>query len=102
VTPLQNQKQMSLLQARRLTVTDAISFENAPFEVGYESPSQFSREYSRMFGARHRRKVSALKSMTSYGHGNSAGVNKSNLPGRKTSSRKDNPSPKCLLNGKRF
>jgi AraC-like DNA-binding protein len=44
--PLQYQKQLRLLEARRLIVTDAANVETAAFRVGYESPSQFSREYS--------------------------------------------------------
>jgi AraC-like DNA-binding protein len=50
VTPLQYQKQLRLMEARRLIVSDAVHVETAAFQVGYESPSQFSREYSRMFG----------------------------------------------------
>jgi AraC-like DNA-binding protein len=38
-------------------VTDAANVETAAFRVGYESPSQFSREYARMFGAPPRRDV---------------------------------------------
>ena len=55
MTPLQFQKQLRLLEARRLMVGDAVNVEAAAFQVGYESPSQFSREYSRMFGAPPRR-----------------------------------------------
>jgi AraC-like DNA-binding protein len=50
-TPLQYQKQIRLLEARRLMIAEAFSVEAAAFRVGYESPSQFSREYSRMFGS---------------------------------------------------
>jgi AraC-like DNA-binding protein len=65
MTPLQYQKQLRLLEARRLIVTDAANVETAAFQVGYESPSQFSREYSRMFGAPPRRDVSALRAIAS-------------------------------------
>ena len=51
VTPLQYQKQLRLMEARRLMVSNAANVETAAFDVGYESPSQFSREYCRMFGA---------------------------------------------------
>lgn len=51
MTPLQYQKQLRLLEARRLMVSTAVNVETASFEVGYESPSQFSREYTRLFGA---------------------------------------------------
>lgn len=61
MTPLQYQKQLRLLEARRLMVSDDASVETAAFEVGYESPSQFSREYSRMFGLAPRRDVQALR-----------------------------------------
>jgi len=50
MTPLQYQKQLRLLEARRLMVFGDVNAETAAFQVGYESPSQFSREYSRMFG----------------------------------------------------
>lgn len=61
MTPLQYQKQLRLLEARRLMVTNAANVESAAFEVGYESPSQFSREYTRMFGTPPRRDVAALR-----------------------------------------
>lgn len=60
MTPLQYQKQLRLLEARRLMVTDAANVETAAFQVGYESPSQFSREYSRMFGMSPRRDIALL------------------------------------------
>lgn len=63
MTPLQYQKQLRLLEARRLMVSSAANVETAAFEVGYESPSQFSREYSRMFGAPPLRDVAALRRM---------------------------------------
>jgi AraC-like DNA-binding protein len=57
MTPLQYQKQLRLLEARRLLVAGEANVETAAFQVGYESPSQFSREYSRMFGLPPRRDV---------------------------------------------
>jgi AraC-like DNA-binding protein len=51
MSPLQFQKKMRLNEARRLMLTEQIDASQAAFEVGYESPSQFSREYSRLFGA---------------------------------------------------
>ncbi|HEX4179930.1 MAG TPA: AraC family transcriptional regulator [Caulobacteraceae bacterium] len=60
MTPLQYQKQLRLLEARRLLVANAANVETAAFQVGYESPSQFSREYSRMFGAPPRRDIAGL------------------------------------------
>lgn len=61
MTPLQYQKQLRLLEARRLMTADATNVETAAFQVGYASASQFSREYSRMFGAPPRREVVAVK-----------------------------------------
>ncbi len=51
MSPLQYQKQLRLLEARRLMLVEKSTAANAANLVGYESPSQFSREYSRMFGA---------------------------------------------------
>ncbi len=51
MSPLQYQKQLRLLEARRLMLAENADAANAAYQVGYESPSQFSREYSRMFGA---------------------------------------------------
>jgi AraC-like DNA-binding protein len=61
MTPLQYQKQLRLLEARRLMVEDSAKVETAAFRVGYESSSQFSREYARMFGAPPGRDVAALR-----------------------------------------
>lgn len=49
-TPLQYQKDLRLLEARRLLVSENHSVASAAYEVGYESPTQFSREFSRKFG----------------------------------------------------
>jgi AraC-like DNA-binding protein len=49
-TPLQYQKELRLLEARRLLKTGGASVATAAFDVGYESPTQFSREYARKFG----------------------------------------------------
>ncbi|MEH2250361.1 AraC family transcriptional regulator [Nostoc sp.] len=51
MSPLQYQKQLRLLEARRLMLAEDADATYAAYQVGYESPSQFSREYSRMFGA---------------------------------------------------
>lgn len=50
-TPLQFQKDLRLTEARRLLRAGGNTVSTVAFEVGYESPSQFSREYSRKFGA---------------------------------------------------
>lgn len=51
MSPLQYQKQLRLLEARRLMIAENSDAASAAYQVGYESSSQFSREYSRMFGA---------------------------------------------------
>lgn len=63
MTPVQYQKQLRLLEARRLMTTDAANAETAAFQVGYESPSQFSREYSRMFGTPPRRDIAGVRAL---------------------------------------
>jgi len=50
LTPLQFQKQLRLIEARRLIVSSGKILSQVAFEVGYESASQFSREYARMYG----------------------------------------------------
>ena len=51
MSPLQYQKQIRLMEARRLLLVEGADAASAAFAVGYESPSQFSREYHRLFGA---------------------------------------------------
>src|SRR3990167_8838192 len=51
LSPLQYQKQLLLQEARRLMLCEGLEAASASYRVGYESPSQFSREYSRLFGA---------------------------------------------------
>jgi len=65
MTPVQYQKQLRLFEARRLLASGEDKVEMAAFRVGYESPSQFSREYSRMFGTSPRRDVASLRSAVS-------------------------------------
>lgn len=62
-TPLQYQKQLRLLEARRLMISNAVNVEAAAFQVGYESPSQFSREYARMFGAPPKRDAKQMQTV---------------------------------------
>jgi AraC-like DNA-binding protein len=49
-SPLQYQKDLRLLEARRMLKIGAVSVSAAAYDVGYESPNQFSREYARKFG----------------------------------------------------
>jgi AraC-like DNA-binding protein len=50
MSPLQYQKTVRLQEARRLMLTESVQATEAAYRVGYESPSQFSREYARMYG----------------------------------------------------
>ncbi|HIJ97354.1 MAG TPA: helix-turn-helix domain-containing protein, partial [Desulfuromonadales bacterium] len=63
LSPLQFQKQLRLQEARRLMLAERMDAANAAFQVGYESPSQFSREYNRLFGAPPLRDISKLRQM---------------------------------------
>lgn len=58
-SPLQFQKDLRLIEARRLLREGGCSVSRAAFDVGYESPTQFSREYSRKFGASPRNDLSS-------------------------------------------
>lgn len=51
MSPLQYQKKLRLNEARRIMLHEGIEAATASYKVDYESPSQFSREYSRLFGA---------------------------------------------------
>lgn len=51
MSPLQHQKRLRLQEARRLILGSSLDAATAGFSVGYGSPSQFSREYGRLFGA---------------------------------------------------
>ena len=61
MSPLQFQKQMRLQEARQLMLNQSIDAGNAAGLVGYESASQFSREYSRLFGAPPQRDVKRMR-----------------------------------------
>ena len=61
LSPLQYQKHLRLQEARRLMVCDALDAATAGYRVGYQSPSQFSREYSRLFGAPPLRDIGRLR-----------------------------------------
>ncbi|MGK6323146.1 AraC family transcriptional regulator [Sphingomonas sp. DT-51] len=60
MTPLEYQKHLRLQEARRLMLVGGMSAGSAGFTVGYESPSQFSREYRRLFGAPPRQDIRRL------------------------------------------
>jgi AraC-like DNA-binding protein len=61
MSPLQFQKQLRLHAARQKMLTEQIDAASAAFDVGYESPSQFNREYKRLFGKPPMRDVLALR-----------------------------------------
>lgn len=60
MSPLQFQKKLRLNEARRLMLVENFDASAAAFEVGYESPSQFNREYRRQFGAPPMRDIKNL------------------------------------------
>jgi AraC-like DNA-binding protein len=62
MSPLQYQKQLRLQAARGRMLMDGIDAASAAFEVGYESASQFNREYSRFFGQPPMRNIRTLRS----------------------------------------
>jgi AraC-like DNA-binding protein len=69
LSPLQFQKQLRLQEARRLMLAERMDAATAAFQVGYESPSQFSREYNRLFGAPPLRDITNLRQMAADGRG---------------------------------
>ena len=65
MSPLQYQKQLRLQAARERMLIDGLDAASAAFEVGYESATQFNREYSRLFGQPPMRDIRTLRSPTS-------------------------------------
>jgi AraC-like DNA-binding protein len=63
MSPLQFQKQLRLQEARRLLLAEGVDAATAGHRVGYESASQFSREYSRLFGAPPARDLRRLRDL---------------------------------------
>ncbi len=61
MSPLQFQKKLRLHEARRLMLNEGIDAASASYRVGYQSPSQFSREYSRLFGIPPRADVTKMR-----------------------------------------
>lgn len=61
MSPLQYQKRLRLQEARRLMLTEALDASAAGYRVGYESASQFSREYRRFFGQPPRRDMLKIR-----------------------------------------
>ena len=65
LSPLQFQKQLRLIEARRLMLSEGVSASSAAFSVGYESVSQFTREYGRLFGSPPVRETEAARNRPS-------------------------------------
>lgn len=61
LSPLQYQKRLRLYEAQRLMLSENLDAANAAYEVGYESASQFNREYKRMFGMPPKTNVNRMK-----------------------------------------
>jgi AraC-like DNA-binding protein len=61
MTPMQYQKQLRLHEARRLMLLELLDVGSAGYRVGYQSPSHFSRDYSRMYGLPPQRDVERLR-----------------------------------------
>lgn len=64
LTPLQFQKQLRLIEARRMMLTDGAGIGSVAHQVGYESVSQFTREYGRTFGLPPARDMKAVRART--------------------------------------
>lgn len=62
LSPLQFQKQLRLIEARRLMLSEDMTASQAAFQVGYESVSQFTREYGRLYGAPPVREIEQARS----------------------------------------
>ena len=60
-SPLQYQKWLRLSEAKRLMLNDHLDASSAAYQVGYESPSQFNREYGRLYGMPPRRDIESLR-----------------------------------------
>jgi AraC-like DNA-binding protein len=65
--PLQYQKQLRLQEARRLMLSGSMDATTAALEVGYQSPSQFSREYRRLFGLPPLKDIKAVRKSSASG-----------------------------------
>ena len=65
-TPLQFQKDLRLVESRRLLAEHRLPVSSVAFEVGYESPTQFSREYARKFGVPPKEHVGKIATAPEY------------------------------------
>jgi AraC-like DNA-binding protein len=67
LSPLQYLKNLRLNEARRLMMMENLDAATAAFEVGYENPAQFSREYKRSFGSPPKQDITNIRQMMSTG-----------------------------------
>jgi transcriptional regulator GlxA family with amidase domain len=67
MSPIQYQKRLRLHVARRMMIADAGDVARVAFSVGYESATQFSREYARMFGASPAKDAARLRRLDAEG-----------------------------------
>lgn len=81
LSPLQYQKHLRLQEARRLMLMERADAASASYQVGYESASQFSREYSRLFGAPPLRDITKLKQIATGEYAVSATIAKARKSG---------------------
>jgi AraC-like DNA-binding protein len=61
MSPLQYLKRLRLTEARQIMLSEAMDAASTAYRVGYESPSQFNREYARLFGAPPMRDIAGLR-----------------------------------------
>ena len=67
MSPLQYQKWLRLNEAKRLMLSEHLDAASAAYKVGYESPSQFSREYSRLYGLSPKRDIMEMRGRAAEG-----------------------------------
>jgi AraC-like DNA-binding protein len=67
MSPLQFQKMLRLQEARNLLLSEDLDASYVAVRVGYDDPSQFTREYKRLFGAPPKRDVSRVKQLVTSG-----------------------------------
>lgn len=72
LSPLQYQKRLRLDEARRLMLTDGYDVTRAALAVGYESATQFNREYKRLFGEPPRRNIAHIRNTVRAGRAEAA------------------------------
>jgi transcriptional regulator GlxA family with amidase domain len=64
MSPLQYQKRLRLTEARHILLSENVDAASTAYRVGYQSVSQFSREYARMFGAPPMRDIDGIRNLS--------------------------------------